>query len=202
VLNGFSKGIIVPIINILVFTILHIAAKNPFKYIFKLLVGLMTFSLISSITFVYDYGVNYAMLLLIRTLSSSLCLLFLSFTTPLDDILYYLSKASFFKDVSDIIKSTERFLILIEDECSILLNAIKSRGGFETKSSVIKNTGKLAGLLFVNVLIKWKYVKEALNSRCYNGQTVYMKGEFSFESRRFILILLYVSILIVMVNLN
>jgi cobalt/nickel transport system permease protein len=195
IINGFSTNIFVPLINVIVFIALHILARNPMKYVMKLIIGIVTFSLISSITFVFDYGISYALILITKTLSSALCLLLLSFTTPLHHILYYVNKIKFLEDICDIIKSTERFIISIEDESVIIFNAIRARGGFETKIDVVKNTGKLAGLLFVNTLRKWGEVKEAINSRCYNGHMAYIKGNYRFSNYRFAGIVIYIVII-------
>ncbi|MEG0773049.1 cobalt ECF transporter T component CbiQ [Clostridium sp.] len=195
IINGFSNNILVPLINLIVFIILHMLARNPVKYVMKLIIGIATFSLISSITFIFDYGISYSAILITKTLSSALCLLFLSFTTPLNHILYYINKVKFLEDICDIIKSTERFIISIEDESVIIFNAIRARGGFETKIDVVKNTGKLAGLLFVNTLRKWTEVKEAINSRCYNGHMAYIKGDYRFSNYRFAGILIYITMI-------
>lgn len=195
IINGFSNNILVPLINLIVFIILHMLARNPVKYVMKLIIGIVTFSLISSVTFIFDYGVSYSVILITKTLSSALCLLFLSFTTPLNHILYYINKIKFLEDICDIIKSTERYIISIEDESLIIFNAIRARGGFERKIDVVKNTGKLAGLLFMNTLRKWSQVKEAINSRCYNGQLAYIKGDFRYSKCRFAGILIYITMI-------
>jgi cobalt/nickel transport system permease protein len=195
VINGVSKNAVVPLINVFIFMLLHIVAKNPVKHILRFTFGIVMFSIISSITFVLDYGIQYSVILVIKTLSSALCLLLLSFTTPLDDVLYYFYKIDFLKDLCDIAKSTERFIILIEDECVILTNAIKVRGGFDSKKSTIRSLAKLAGLLFVNTLRRWSNIKESLYSRCYIGNMSYIKGGFIFSYTRFSGVIIYIIVI-------
>ncbi|GIM28558.1 cobalt ABC transporter permease [Clostridium polyendosporum] len=199
IINSFSKNVTVPIINIIVFIVLNIIARNPLKYLVKLTLGMFIFSVFSSITLVFDYGINFSMLLIVKTISSTLCLLFLSFTTPLDDILYYLYKINIARDVCDIIKSTEKFLILIEDEYYILYNSIKSRGGFETKFLIIKNTARLAALLLVNSMKRWSYIKDALNSRCYNGYMPYIRSHSNLNYGRFTGMVTYIVCMVIII---
>lgn len=199
VINSFSKNLTVPVINIAIFIVLNIVARNPLKYLGKLMIGMFIFSVFSSITLVFDYGISFSMLLIVKTISSALCLLFFSFTTPLDYILYYLYKINMFRDVCDIIKSTEKFLILIEDEYHILYNSIKSKGGFETKFLIVKNTARLAALLFVNSMKRWSYIKDALNSRCYNGYMPYIKNHSDLSYGRFAVIAMYIACMVIIV---
>ena len=63
--------------------------------------------------------------------------------------------------------------------------SMKSRGGFGTFSSKIKDTGKLAALLFVNTMERWKSIKEGINSRCYIGYMPYLGKTFILSKKKF-----------------
>lgn len=194
---GFTRSILPPVINILVFTALHIISKNPLKLVLKFVLGILGFAFISSITFVFDYGIGYCLLVLLKCLSGGLAVTFLAFTTPIDDLLYVLSKKDSLRDICDITKSMERFIILIEDEFIILHSAVKARGGFDDFKSKAINSGKVAGLLFINTFRRWKEIKEAINSRCYRGYTCYFHKNFSSSTKRKLAIFLYNLILLI-----
>ncbi len=191
ILMGYSNSIYPLIFNILVFAILHVVCKNPFNIVWKFTLATAAFASISSIILIFDYGWYYCFVLVLRTLSSGVCLSYLALTTPMDDILYLCSRNTYLKDISDIAKSMERFIMLIEDEYVVLYNAIKSRNGFSSFSLKIRNTGKLAGLLFVNTMKRWQDIKNAINTRCYRGDMSYLQKEFDYSWLRIVLILLY-----------
>lgn len=191
ILMGYSNSIYPLIFNILVFALLHVVCKNPFKIVWKFTLATAAFASISSITLIFDYGWYYCVILVLRTLSSGMCLSYLALTTPMDDLLYFCSKNTYLKDISDIAKSMERFIMLIEDEYIVLYNAIKSRNGFSSFSLKIRNTGKMAGLLFVNTMKRWQDIKNAINTRCYKGDMSYLQKEFDYSMVRIALILLY-----------
>ena len=188
---GFFNNITLILVNISIFLLVHIFSKNPAKLAFKFALGIALFAAISCITFVFDYGITYSLAIILKSFSGGLCLAYLALTTPLDDILYYASKIDALKDVCDIAKSMERFLVLIEDEYLLLHRAVKSRGGLDSLPLKIKNTGKIAGLLFVNTLKRWDEIKDAISSRCYKGYMSYMIKDFNFSKIRFIVILGY-----------
>ena len=191
ILMGYSNSVYPLIFNILVFAILHVVCKNPFNIVWKFTLATAAFASISSIILIFDYGWYYCFVLVLRTLSSGVCLSYLALTTPMDDILYLCSRNTYLKDISDIAKSMERFIMLIEDEYVVLYNAIKSRNGFSSFSLKIRNTGKLAGLLFVNTMKRWQDIKNAINTRCYRGDMSYLQKEFDYSWLRIVLILLY-----------
>jgi len=199
IIMGFSNSIYPLIFNVLVFGILHVLCKNPFRIVWKFTLASAAFASISSITLIFDYGWYYCIVLVLRTLSSGVCLSYLALTTPMDDILYLCSKNTYLRDVSDIAKSMERFIMLIEDEYVAIYNAIKSRNGFSSFSLKIRNTGKMAGLLFVNTMKRWQDIKDAINSRCYKGNMSYLQKEFDFSIGRMALILLYSGCLLYLI---
>lgn len=198
IILGFSNNAMPLILNILVFAILHYISRNPRKIVIKFTLFAVVFASISSITFVVDYGVRYCSIILLKTLSGGMCLSFLALTTPIDDILYFLSKYDSLRDICDIVKNMERFLVLIEDEYNIINKAMDSKCGFERLSHRIKNTGKLAGLLFKNTMKRWHDIKDGINSRCYRGYMPFMDKKFNFSVMRKSSICLYNIILLLL----
>lgn len=188
---NFSRSIFPLILNILFFLVLHIKFKNPLSIVRNFILGLMSFSLISSIPIYFDYGLAYCILINLKAASAGMSFSFLVLTTPLDDILYLFSKYELLRDICDVTKSLERFLILIEDEYMILYHSIKARGGFDSFSLKIKNTGKMAGLLFVNTMKRWKDIKDGIDSRGYKGYTCYLSRDFKHSFTRFLFICAY-----------
>lgn len=196
VIGGFASKPIPLILNILTFILIHVICRNSMRIVIKFMLATTLFALFSSITFVLDYGIGYCIIILLKSISGGIGLAFIALSTPIDDILYLGSKHRALRDVCDIAKSMERFLILIEDEYITLFRAIKSRKGFDTFSLKVKNTGKMAGLLFVNTMRRWTEIRDGINSRCYKGYMPYMEKKFDFSIKRLSCILIYNFILI------
>lgn len=191
IIMGFYKGRIIVLLNIAFFLILHIIFKNPFRVVAKFILAVALFTAISSITMVYDYGIGYCINLILKGISSGVAVSFLVLTTPFDDILCFFSKVGFLRDICDISKSMERFLVLLEDEYTILKAAFTSRCGFNGYISSVKDYGRLFALLFMNTIRRWKEIKTAVDSRCFNGKTVYLKKYNCASKGRLMLISLY-----------
>lgn len=191
IIGGFALKPVPLILNILTFILIHIICRNPIRIVIKFMLATTLFALFSSITFVFDYGIEYCTIILLKSMSGGIGLAFMALSTPIDDILYLGSKHRALRDVCDIAKSMERFLILIEDEYITLFRSIKSRKGFDTFSLKVKNTGKMAGLLFINTIRRWTEIRDGINSRCYRGYMPYMEKEFDFSVKRLSCILIY-----------
>lgn len=199
IILSFTKDIYVIVFNIVFFIILHIAYKNNLKIVFEFTSEIAGFVAFSSLTFVFTYGLPYVGVIILKSISAGLCLSFLSLTTPMDDIFYVLSKINFLKDFCDIGKSMFRFIMLLQDEYHLLYISVKSRNGFDTFKLKVVNTGKIAALLFVNTMRRWKDIKDGINSRCYTGSISYISKEFSFSIKRFLFICLYVGLLLALI---
>ncbi|SHH70475.1 cobalt ECF transporter T component CbiQ [Clostridium grantii] len=178
VILGFTKSAIPLLINIAFFALLHLICKNPIKMVVKFAVTLTLFGLISTITFVFDYGVYYSLVVVLKTLSGAMALSFLALTTPIDHIFYFTSKMNWLSDITDIAKNMERFIVLIEDEYQIMYKAMVVRGGFGDFKAKIHDTGKLAGLLFVNSMNRWREIKDSIDARCSRGYMHYSRKDF------------------------
>lgn len=196
IIMGFVKNPLIVLLNIVLILILHFWSENNMRVVLKFTIEITLFAAISLIFTIFDYGMNYCIVILLKSINAGLCLSYFSLTTPIDDVLYSLSKIDCIKDICDIAKSMERFIILVDDERIIIYNSIKSRGGFNGFPQKISSTGKMAGLLFVNTMKRWENIKEGLESRGYNGYMPYMTKEFSLSVGRIFLILSYNIIIV------
>lgn len=202
IIMGFTYRSIPIIINIIIFILLHVLCKNNRNVVIKFALEIAVFAAISSITFVLDYGISYCGVIILKSLSAGLCLSFFVLTTPIDDVLGIMAKNKWLKDICDIAKTMERFLVIINDEYSILYNSIRSRGGFDNFKLKIRNTGKMAGLLFVNTMHRWSSIKDGIDSRGYRGYIPYLREEFNFSYLRMASVCIYVFSLALLVYMK
>ena len=128
------------------------------------------------------YDFIYILTLLLRGINGALSIGFLALTTPINHIVYLMSKNKWTRDIGDIMKSMERFIIIIEEDFSTTFKAIKSRAGFcGFKNSVI-DFGRTCGLVFKSLIFRWREINLSLKNRCYIGRHNYY---YQFESNRY-----------------
>lgn len=199
IIVSYSKSFIPLLLNIMIFLILHIRAKNPLSMVFKFTFAVFLFAAFSSITFIFDYGLKHSMVIWLKSVNGGLSASYLSLTTPMEHIFYVLSRKEGLRDICDIAKSMERFIILLQDEYYTMSNAMKARGGFVSFKLKVVNSGKLAALLFMNTMHRWKEIKDGINSRGYRGNMNYSNIEFDFSIFRIVIMTMYFIVLTLVV---
>ena len=198
---SFSTKCYPLIINIVFFLMLHIICKNPLHIVRHFVEATFLFALVSSITFVFDYGWYNTAILILKAVSGGITVSFLTLTTPTDHVFYIFSKINWLRDICDIGKSMERFLILIDDEFQTLRKGMLCRGAFGGFKNKVKDSGNLAALLFINTLKRWKEIKDGINSRGYSGNIYYGCEEFDLSYKRIVIIVGYITFLIILVSI-
>ena len=170
-------------VNILFFIILNILSKNPKSIINKFISIALFFGIFTALSLWWQgYDFIYILTLLLRGINGALSIGFLTLTTPINHIVYLMSKSKWTRDIGDIMKSMERFIIIIEEDFSTTFKAIKSRAGFcGFKNSVI-DFGRTCGLVFKSLIFRWREINLSLKNRCYIGRHNYY---YQFESNRY-----------------
>ncbi|GAA0115497.1 CbiQ family ECF transporter T component [Clostridium senegalense] len=196
IILGFVHKPLPLILNIFIFLILHIKANNPKDIVLKFNIGILSFSLLSSITLLFVYNFNYILVIILKGVSGGMCISYLTLTTPLDHILSLVSKITPLQDICDIAKSMELYILLINDEASSIYNAMSCRHGFHSFKSKIKNMSKLAGLLFLNTLKRWPEIQDGLYNRCYAGRHYYSQCTSKLSYKFMLMMFMYNIILL------
>ncbi|KNF07341.1 cobalt ABC transporter permease protein CbiQ [Gottschalkia purinilytica] len=197
VILAFVRDLTMPVLlNIAVMIVLNMIIESPKHILIKFVKGIFIFSLLTSITVVFDYGIKHTVILILKSLSGVLCIFSFVITTPMEDVFYLTSNIKGVREINDIAKNMIRFLILVEDEYFIITKAMESRLGLNSVGYKIKNIGKILGILFINILNRWKEIKDSIDSRGYSGKTVYMERDYKFSGKRFLGICLYNIILV------
>lgn len=202
IILGFSNEPIPILMNIIIFFLLHIKANTPKNIVIKFNLTIISFSLLSSITFIFVYDFNYILVLILKSFSGGMCISYLTLTTPLDHTLSLLYKNNFLKDICDIAKIMEMYILLLNDEAVTIYNAMSCRHGFHNFKSKIINMSKLAGLLFLNTLRRWPDIKDSLHNRLYSGHHYYKNYNFKLSYKYLFCIITYNALLLVYILLT
>jgi cobalt/nickel transport system permease protein len=199
ILTNFFETTIPFIINSIIFLALHVYFKTPINKVVKLLAEIIGFYLLSSIVFLIDKNTkDFFLVIMAKGFVNSMALTFLIFTTPMDDFLYFLSNVGFLKELADIAKTMERFILLLEDELNMMIVSATSRGGFDGFLNKVRSSAKIAALLLVNSLNRWKTIDEAITSRCFSGKIPYARKEFTLSYKRMVFILMFIVIEVIL----
>lgn len=176
--NNYILGI-----NILFFIILNILSKNPKSIINKFICIALFFGTFTALSLWWQgYDFIYILTLVLRGINGALSIGFLTLTTPINHIVYLMSKNKWTRDIGDIMKSMERFIIIIEEDFSTTFKAIKSRAGFCGCKNSIRDFGRTCGLVFKSLIFRWREINLSLKNRCYIGRHNYY---YQFESSKY-----------------
>lgn len=188
--GAYTEKYEVVIFDIITMILLGFAAKIPGKIIKNFIYVAVLFAFCSAIPLLLERQYEFIILLLLRAINGAIAISFLALTTPINHIVYLISKINLLSDVADIAKSLETFLIIIEKDFDITLKAVKSRGYGTSYIDKIKLISKACGVVFRNLLYRWKEINEGLSNRCYIGKYHY-SYEFINNYKNYIFIIMY-----------
>lgn len=198
---SYTENVYIIAFNICLFIILSIAAKNPWSLIRKFIIISMIFSISTAITMIWqDQSIILVLLVIFRGINGAITLSFLSLTTPINQIVALISKYEGVRDVADIIKATERFIILLEDDFDLTFKAMRCRGGFGNFKKSLKDYGKAFGLILKNIFIRWEEMSLSLKNRCYRGRFNY-SANFEIDRKIIVQIMIYFLVFLLAIYL-
>lgn len=115
-------------------------------------------------------------MILLRAINGAIAIGVFALTTPINHIVYLMSKNKYLGDLADVAKSLKTFLIIVEKDFEITLKAMRSGGQGVRYIDKLKSMGKVCGVIFKNLIYRWKEINEGLKNRCYTG-----KYNYSYE---------------------
>lgn len=199
---SYTENIYLIAFNILLFFILNNIARNPWMIIKKFILIALVFSLSTTITMLWQNQYLESILLIVfRGINGAITLSFLSLTTPINQIVAIISKYESLRDIADIIKAMERFIILLEEDFNITFKAMKSRGGFRNFKKSLNDYGKAFGLILKNIFTRWKEMSLSLQNRCYKGKFNY-SFDFKINKKIILAITAYFFTFIILIYLT
>lgn len=111
----------------------------------------------------------YALQLIATALSAVSCLYFLSFTTPVTDILQVLKKLRCPKLMIELMLLIYRFIFLLLSIASAISTSQNSRLGNKNYRTSLKSFGALGSVLMIRAVSRSNRLYDAMESRCYDG---------------------------------
>ncbi|MFB2834566.1 cobalt ECF transporter T component CbiQ [Floridanema evergladense] len=129
-------------------------------------------------------GLIQASEIVMRSLASVSCLLFILFTIPFAELLSILRQCRFPPLLLDLLMLMYRFIFLFLDVATQLQLAMTARGGYRTRQSWMQSVALLAGQLVVRSLQRYQQFSLGLAARGFNGEfQVYSTQSYNYSKR-------------------
>ncbi|WP_257351085.1 cobalt ECF transporter T component CbiQ [Pseudalkalibacillus decolorationis] len=194
-----------------------LVVKIPFLYYLKILMYPFTFLLLGALPIIItispqlhlvgnvlwfaDVGhlrfmiltesLERALHLVIVSISSVSCLYFLLFTTPMNEILYLLSKWKVPSLLLELIAFSYRYLFLLLESAYEIHRSQQSRLGYQRLSNSLKSLGTLATMLFIQSFNRAKALSMAMDSRGGELSSFQLTTNYKLNLLHIIMIAIY-----------
>lgn len=192
-----SPSPLIPIlIGISIFFILIFLAKIKIKDYLKFITIPLAFAVLTFIFMalffgkgkvIYDFGflylvimddsLNLAITVFCRVFGAFSSMIFISFTTPLPEILNELRIFKIPLIFIDIAMLMYRSIFILIEETENMYNTQDTRLGFNGLKNSYRSFGYIASSLFIKSLEKGERFQISLDSRCYTGEIPVFKRE-------------------------
>lgn len=218
VFTVFSQQIIVPIIMEIFLLLILYLSKVSIKDAFKRIALLLPFggTIIIFQPFIYpgnvlwayswiqitDTGLNWAILLFGRVITSLTAIVLLSSTSPMQEIVASFRKLKMPKELAMILSITVRFLFVFIDELTTIRNAQKSRN-FNIHSKlvpyrwIVKQVGYTIAMMFLKSYEQGERVHKSMVSRGFSDTSQLFNEKTQLEKSDYIYLISIITIMIV-----
>lgn len=111
----------------------------------------------------------YGIQLIVTALAAVSCLYFLSFTTPVPDILEVLRRIHCPALMIELMLLIYRFIFVLMDTASSISTAQDCRLGNKDYRTSLKSFGMLGSMLMIRAVSRSNKLYDAMEARCYDG---------------------------------
>lgn len=218
VFTVFSQQIIVPIIMEIFLLLILYLSKVSIKDAFKRIVLLLPFggAIIIFQPFIHpgnvlwayswiqitDAGLNWAILLFERLITSLTAIVLLSSTSPMQEIVASFRKLKMPKELAMILSITVRFLFVFIDELTTIRNAQKSRN-FNIHSKlvpyrwIVRQVGYTIAMMFLKSYEQGERVHKSMISRGFSDTSQLFNEKTQLEKSDYIYLISIITLMIV-----
>lgn len=195
----FSKSIVNQLIIATVMSAVIVAfVKIPAKLYARLLVAMLLFAALGVIPMLVALGyhqgqgiklmidiegVRPAALVLARSTAAVTCLLFLSLTTPLIDLIELLRYIKIPTVVIEIAALIYRFIFVLLAASMDIYHSQSARLGYSSFGSSLKSLGKLISMVFIKAYANSQALYIALVSRGYERELRVLNQEYTLNRK-------------------
>lgn len=139
---------------------------------------------------------RYSLQLILTALSSVSCLYFLSFSTPMPDILNVLGSIHCPKLLIELMLLIYRFIFVLMSVASAITTSQQSRLGNKDYKTSLKSFSGMASVLFIRSFKRANALYDAMESRCYDGTIHVLNETFPPKKKNMIAIAVFEIVLL------
>lgn len=125
----------------------------------------------------------YALQLILTALASVSCLYFLSFNTPMTDILSVLRKLHCPQIMIELMLLIYRFIFVLQEIAFAITTSQNSRLGNINYKTSLKSFGAMISALFLRAMKKSNALYDSMESRCYDGSILVLEENHPPKTR-------------------
>ena len=140
---------------------------------------------------------RYSLQLMLTALASVSCLYFLSFNTPVPDILNVLKKIHCPKLLIELMMLIYRFIFILMSVASAITTSQHSRLGNKNYKTSLKSFSGMASVLLLRSFKRANALYDAMESRCYDGTIRVLNETFPPSKKHLLAILIFELFLLV-----
>lgn len=144
----------------------------------------------------------YSVQLILTALSCVSCLYFLSFNTPMTDILDTLRRLHCPRIIIELMLLIYRFIFVLMNIALEISTAQDSRLGNKDYRTSLHSFSSMVSVLLVRSLKQANALYDAMESRCYDGTIRVLCEHYAPEKKHILLIVVYEIILICLIYLK
>lgn len=133
----------------------------------------------------------YAIQLIMTALSAVSCLYFLSFNTPIPDILIVLAKLHCPKIIIELMLLIYRYIFILLSTASAITTSQNSRLGNRNYKSACKAFASMLAVLFIRSIKRSSALYDAMEARCYDGTIHVLNENYPPKQKHIVLLLIF-----------
>ena len=143
------------------------------------------------------HSMIYGLQLFVTALASVSCLYFLSFTTPMTDILGVLKVLHFPKLLIELMLLCYRFIFVLLETAHAISTSQKCRLGNRNYKTALKSFGMLGSALMIRAMTRSRKLYDAMETRCYDGNIRVLSQNHPPKKKRVVAIAVFEVALLV-----
>lgn len=132
---------------------------------------------------------------MLRTFACVSALYLLSLSTPMNEIVSVLRKCRVPAVITELMNMIYRYIFILMDTQLRIRNSAQSRLGYSDFKSSCTTFGSSMGNLLVLSLKRAGMYYDAMESRCYDGELLFLEEERRLKARYFLWAILYLSVI-------
>lgn len=148
---------------------------------------------------VNSMGIEKAIRLFFTSAASLSSMYFLSFTTPVNDIVYVLKTIKCPKEVTELFMLIYRFIFIVLNMAHSITTAQNCRMAQRTFKTRINAMALMLSSVFVLSYNKSLFMYNAMLSRCYSGDINFLNGKYD-NNKKHVLFAVVVVLVIVLIS--